>query len=237
MSSLGWYSEKIYIMTRIIVVAVMLVFTLAGSAQIQVNDSTFLFLDSLYAELPEVMISGKRPIVKAEEGKLVYDLPRLVNSLPVDNAYDALKELPGVIEQDGTLTLGGGNVNVIIDGKVSTLTSEQLTTLLKTIPVSQIEKAEVMYSAPARYQVRGAMINLMLKKGEGDRPKLQGELYSLWQQKHYEKLTERASLLYSSARFSTDLLYSYTHGRSSFGMDKEALHTVDGTVTPPKSML
>ena len=41
-------------------------------------------LDSLYQSLPEVMITGQRPIVKAEQGKLVYDLPRLIGNLPVD---------------------------------------------------------------------------------------------------------------------------------------------------------
>ena len=40
-------------------------------------------------------------IVKAAQGKLVYDLPRLIQNLPVDNAYDAVKELPGVIEMNG----------------------------------------------------------------------------------------------------------------------------------------
>ena len=38
--------------------------------------------------LPEVMITGERPVVKASQGKLVYDLPRLIRDLPVDNAYD-----------------------------------------------------------------------------------------------------------------------------------------------------
>ena len=41
-------------------------------------------LDSLYQSLPEVMITGQRPIVKAEQGKLVYDLPRLKHYLRVD---------------------------------------------------------------------------------------------------------------------------------------------------------
>ena len=64
-------------------------------------------LDSLYQTLPEVMITGERPIVKAAQGKLVYDLPRLIRNLPVDNAYDAVKELPGVIEMNGGLQLAG----------------------------------------------------------------------------------------------------------------------------------
>lgn len=205
---------------------------LTASAQIQVNDTMYLFLDSLLMELPEVMVKGERPIVKSEEGKLVYDLPRLVENMPVDNAFDAIKELPGVVYMNDALTLGGSGVNVIINGKVSTLTMSQLTELLKTIPVGNIEKAEVMYSAPARYQVRGAMINLVLKSGGSESPKLQGELYTAWQQKYYEQLTERASLLYSSPKFSADFLYSFNYGRGYNRIDKEALHTVNGTVYP-----
>ena len=35
-------------------------------------------LDSIYQSLPEVMIIGERPVVKASQGKLVYDLPQLI---------------------------------------------------------------------------------------------------------------------------------------------------------------
>ena len=67
-------------------------------------------LDSLYRSLPEVMVVGERPIVKAMQGKLIYDLPRLLRNLAVDNAYDAVKELPGVTEMNDNLTLGGKSV-------------------------------------------------------------------------------------------------------------------------------
>ena len=121
-------------------------------------------LDSIYQSLPEVMIIGERPVVKASQGKLVYDLPQLIRDLPVDNAYDAVKELPGVTEMNGGLQLAGQGVTVILNGKVTTLSVEQLYTLLRSIPASRIEKAEVMYNAPARYQVRGALINVQLKQ-------------------------------------------------------------------------
>ena len=32
------------------------------------------YIDSLFRELPEVMITGERPVVKAEQGKLVLSL-------------------------------------------------------------------------------------------------------------------------------------------------------------------
>ncbi|WP_285819438.1 outer membrane beta-barrel family protein [Bacteroides acidifaciens] len=188
------------------------------------------YIDSIFKELPEVMITGERPIVKAEQGKLVYDLPRLLGNLPVDNAYDAVKNLPGVMDLGEGLMLGGQEVTVVINGKVITLSTGQLNALLKSIPVSRIEKAEVMYSAPARYQVRGAMINLVLASGTGHEPSLQGELYTAFNQNHFESLAERGSLLYSGRKFSADLLYSYSYDRDRRETDKEALHTLaDGS--------
>lgn len=219
-------------MKRIYIFLFMVVCVCCAEAQIQVNDSLFLFMDSIYAELPEIMVSGERPIVKSENGKLTYDLSRLITNLPVDNAYDAIKELPGIIEQNESLTLAGKTIHIIINGKVSTLTQEQFTTLLKTIPASRINKAEVMYSAPARYQVRGPMINLVLKNNESEEPALQGEIHTSWHQKHYGRITERGSLLYTHSKISTDLLYSFTHGKSIVSMDKDALHNVNGTIFP-----
>lgn len=200
-------------------------------AQTQPDDSLNTYMDSILRELPEVMITGERPVVKAVQGKLEYDLPRLVKDRAVDNAYDAIKELPGVIDQGEGLTLAGQAVTVVLDGKISTLTVEQLNNLLKSMPVGRIAKAEVMYSAPARYQVRGPMINIVLKSGAGNAPSLQGELYTSYTQQHYGHLSERASFLFSSPKFSADLLYSYNYDRGWSGEDKTALHTLaDGSV-------
>ncbi len=190
-------------------------------------------LDSLYQSLPEVMITGERPIVKAQPGKLVYDLPRLISNQPVDNAYDAMKELPGVTEMNGVLQLAGQSVTVILDGKVSTLSTEQLNALLRSIPASRIESAEVMYNAPARYQVRGALINITLKQSAGSSGSWQGELYAKYRQRHSEGFEERASLLYTKNKFSADFLYSHTHGRNYTVTDKEAMHSLsNGSVHP-----
>lgn len=190
-------------------------------------------LDSLYQTLPEVMIMGERPIVKAQQGKLVYDLPRLIQNLPVDNAYDAVKELPGVTEMNGGLQLAGQAVTVILDGKVTTLSIEQLYALLRSIPAGRIEKAEVMYNAPARYQVRGALINITLKQSINGVGSWQGELYAKYLQKHTEAFEERASLLYNKNKFSADFLYSHSHGRRYSVTDKEAVHSLaDGSIYP-----
>ena len=46
--------------------------------------------------LPEVFVKATRPIVKAERGQLVYNMPLLIEKMPADNAYDALTRIPGV---------------------------------------------------------------------------------------------------------------------------------------------
>ena len=188
-------------------------------------------LDSLFQTIPEVMIMGERPVVKAEPGKLVYDLPRLISQSPADNAYEAVKLLPGVNDMNGGLTLGAQSVTVVIDGKVTTLSNEQVMNLLRSLPADRLANAEVMYQAPARYQVRGAVINLTLKHESAEKPTLQGEMYASYAQQHNGSTNERLSLLYAKHKFSADLLYSYRHDKGWRTTDKEALHTInDGKV-------
>lgn len=202
-------------------------FALYAQAQ---DDANNAYVDSLFQQLPEVMIRGERPVVKAERGKLVYDLPRLLDKLPVSNAYEAVKELPGVLEQNGTLTLGGQAVTLVLNGKVSTLGKEDLRTVLEATPVSRLEKAEVMYAAPARYHIRGAMINVVLKSAVGQRPSLSGEVAGTYTQSRRADVMGRGSLLYTSKRLSADLMYSYGYRRSAWGLEKQSWHTMDGQV-------
>lgn len=61
-----------------------------------------------------------------------------------------------------------------MNGKPTTMTSEQLETLLRNTPVNRVEKAEVMYSAPPELHVRGAVINVVIKRSHDY--SFQGEL-------------------------------------------------------------
>lgn len=113
--------------------------------------------------LPEVFVKATRPIVKAERGQLVYNMPLLIEKMPADNAYDALTRIPGVNELNGDINYAGKELTLIIDGKPTTLNYAQLAERLKAMPASQLAKAEVMLAAPARLHVRGMVINLITK--------------------------------------------------------------------------
>ena len=69
------------------------------------DTTTYLYMDSLFQQLPEVMVRGERPIAKISKGTLVYDLPRLLEQQPADNAFETLTKLPGVRTNEDVLML------------------------------------------------------------------------------------------------------------------------------------
>ena len=81
-------------MKRLVILNACLALSLAGWAQDNRNDS--LRMDSIIHSLPDVMVKGNRPIVKVKGAALTYDLPQLIKNHLVDNAYEAIKQLPGV---------------------------------------------------------------------------------------------------------------------------------------------
>ena len=95
-------------------------------------------METMLHNLPEVMVKGSRPIVKAERGMLSYNMPLLLKQLPADNAYEALTRIPGVSDATGSISFSGNEVTLIINGQATTLTQEQLTERLKAMPAAQL---------------------------------------------------------------------------------------------------
>lgn len=198
--------------------------TVAG---VKAQSADSLRMDSVVHDLPDLLVKGERPIARVKGSTITYDLPRLIGDRAVDNAYDAVKLLPGVVETDSKLTLGGVATTVIVDGKVTTLSADELAAQLKAMPASRIESAEVMYTAPARLQVRGSVINIRLRrKNDGDMP-LTGEFNLAWNQQHDARFGERASLLYSNGKLSIDAMYLHSHGKGLSRTDQQSHHSLD----------
>ena len=213
-------------MRKTIITSIIILLSLNANAQ-EVTDSTATaFNDSLFQTLPEVMVTGNKPVVKVDGAKLVFDVKQLVKDKPVDNAFDALKHLPGVTPQGDDINLGGMSVALMINGKLTSMSREQVVTLLKSMPASRVQNAEVMYSAPARYQVHGALINVTLQKDASKDASLQGELYTKAEAQDEARFNERASLTFHKGIVSVDGYYSMTHGKSFHSTDKTGVHTL-----------
>lgn len=213
-------------MKKAIITSIIMLMSLSANAQ-EVTDSTATaFNDSLFQTLPELLVTGNKPVVKVDGAKLVFDVRHLIKNKPVDNAFDALKQLPGVTPQGDDINLGGMPVALMINGKLTSMSREQVVTLLKSMPASRVQNAEMMYSAPARYQVRGALINITLSKDASKDTSLQGELFAKAEVKDEAHFNERASLAFHKGIVSVDGYYSMTHGKSFHSTDKTGVHTL-----------
>ena len=97
----------------------------------QTRDAGIITLDAKDYNLEEVVIEGERPFVIVEQGKLNYDISAISEKHIVNNAYEAICKLPGVQDRNGKLSLvGAKEVTVILNGKASSLSQEQLIEML-----------------------------------------------------------------------------------------------------------
>ncbi len=172
-----------------------------------------LTMETMLHNLPEVMVKGSRPIVKAERGMLSYNMPLLLKQLPADNAYEALTRIPGVSDATGSISFSGNEVTLIINGQATTLTQEQLTERLKAMPAAQLAKAEVMLSAPARYHVRGMAINIVTKDYAATN-QLSGQIIGGMRQNKYANEFGNLYLSLQRDKFGLDAQYKYVNGNS-----------------------
>ena len=201
-------------MNRILFMGIFVALTITANAQDDMpKDSLTMEWNSMFRNLPEVMIKGSRPIVKAERGMLSYNMPLLLKQLPADNAYEALTRIPGVSDATGSISFSGNEVTLIINGQATTLTQEQLTERLKAMPAAQLAKAEVMLSAPARYHVRGMAINIVTKDYAGTN-QLSGQVIGGMKQSKYAKGFGDLYLSLQRGKFGLDAQYKYVNGNS-----------------------
>ena len=117
--------------------------------------------------LDEVEIIGEKRTLELKPNKIVYNVGKDISTAG-STATDALNNIPSVsVDPDGEITLRGqGNVTVMINGKISSMTKSEA---LKSIPAGSIEKIEVIANPGAKYKASSlGIINIILKKGKDE---------------------------------------------------------------------
>ena len=199
-------------MNRLLLTGLLVAAAITANAQDNATKDS-LTMETMMHNIPEVMVKGSRPIVKAERGMLSYNMPLLMKQLPADNAYEALTRIPGVSDATGSISFSGNEVTLIINGQATTLTQEQLAERLKAMPAAQLAKAEVMLSAPARYHVRGMAINIVTKDYAGTN-QLSGQIIGGLVQTKYAKGFGDLYLSMQRGKFGLDAQYKLVNGNS-----------------------
>lgn len=157
--------------------------------------------------LDEFVVSAERPLVRVVDNKFIYNTSVIQENKVVSNAFDLLRHIPNMTGVGDNLRLvGTKEYTILIDGKPSTLSSEEIVQTLKSMPASRVADIEIMYSTPPQYNVRGAAVNIVTKRDtQTSVPTLKGEVATEYQQAYYPGYGIRSNILYSLSSFKADL--------------------------------
>lgn len=174
-----------------------------------------VILDEELQVLQGLTITGQRTAFSYEGGKTTVNLASAVAGSD-GTMLDALKKIPGVlIQNDGTILLNGQpGANIMIDDKQTYLSGENLVNYLRSIPVSSVDKLELISQPSSSYDAAGTagLINIQRKKKQA--PGLNLTATSSLEHGKKGRTNQSMSLIYHRNKSSLYADYSFNAGRN-----------------------
>lgn len=120
-------------------------------------------------QLAAVQVNGQKKVIEQSMDKMTLNVEHSILA-EGNTALELLERAPGVkIDSDGKISLKGRTgVNVMMNGKLTYLSSAELAVLLKATNSSSISKIEIINSPSAKFDAAGnaGIINIVMKKNQ-----------------------------------------------------------------------
>jgi hypothetical protein len=120
-------------------------------------------------QLKNVEIVSRKPLVERQVDKTVLNIENSVLAAG-NTALEILQKAPGVtVDKDGNISLRGKKgVLVMLDGKPTYMSSEQIANLLRSTEGNAVQSIELITNPSAKYDAAGnsGIINIKLKKNK-----------------------------------------------------------------------
>jgi outer membrane receptor protein involved in Fe transport len=179
-----------------------------------VTNPDTLILKSSPKMLQGVTIKGNIPLVVHQLDKTVVNIGQNITT-EGSTVWEALRKLPGIqVTPDGQITLNGKpGVNVLIDGKTTYLSDEDLAALLNGMQASGIQRIELMSNPSAKYDAAGTggIINIVRKKNS--KAGLNGSVNGGVTRGYYGSYNGGFTLNYKNSRFNLFVNNTYIYNK------------------------
>lgn len=120
-------------------------------------------------EMSGVTVTAKKPFIQKLTDRLVVNVESSILSAGA-SAFEILERAPGVnIDPNDNISLRGkSGVNVMVDGKITAMSGEDLANYLRSLPSSAIDRIEIITNPSAKYDAAGnsGIIDIRLKKDQ-----------------------------------------------------------------------
>jgi outer membrane receptor for monomeric catechols len=120
--------------------------------------------------LKEVTVVTKKPFIEQQVDRTVINVENSIVASG-NTALEVLEKAPGVTidrQNDQIMLRGKQGVIVLIDGKQTYLSAQEVANLLKNTPSDNIEKIEIITNPSSKYDAAGnsGIINIKMKKNQ-----------------------------------------------------------------------
>lgn len=164
-------------------------------------------LSEVSEHLDEVSIIAKKPTIKREADRLVFNIEQ--TALVEGNMLQVLKSTPGVLVIGDEITVKNSNPTVYINNRKVHLSSDDLNQLLEGSSANSITSVEVITNPSARYDAEsGVVINIIMSKNlvTGYR----GSVFANYTQGVFPRYNAGTSHFFKNEDISLNVNYSYS---------------------------
>ncbi len=118
-------------------------------------------------QLQEVTVTATRQFVEQQADKMVIN-PEASITTASEDALEVLRKSPGIIiDKDDNITLKNKSVKVMIDGRPTYMSGDQLAAMLRTMQATSIDRIEIIENPSSKFDAEGdgGIINIRTKRG------------------------------------------------------------------------
>lgn len=122
-----------------------------------------IILEENLEELDGVVVVAKKPTIKRLVDRLVFNVEN--STISNNNVLDVLKQTPGVISNNETITVKGKVPVIYINDRRVHLSANEVQQLLEGTSATNVKFIEVIPNPPAKYEAEGgAVLNIITSK-------------------------------------------------------------------------